>query len=62
MGSHAPKTVADDVAAALAAFAAAGGAVTKVAPDVASNLRKTKYVGRGALKGSVAKPGHAPDA
>ena len=58
MGSPAPKSVAPDLAEALAAFAASGRSVEKVEPNVASNLRKTKYIGRKALAGAVAQPGH----
>ena len=58
MGSPAPKNVAVDLIEALAAFAESGKSVVKIAPNVASNLRKTKYVGRKALSGAVATDGN----
>jgi beta-lactam-binding protein with PASTA domain len=59
MGSPAPKVVASDVAEALAAFAKSGRKVEKIEPNVASNLRKTKYVGRKALAGAVETDGNS---
>lgn len=59
MGSPAPKVVAADLAEALKAFAKSGRKVTKVEPNVAANLRKTKYVGRKSLKGAVATDGNS---
>ena len=58
MGSPAPKVVAVELAEALAEFEKSGKSVEKVAPNVATNLRKTRYVGRKSLKGAVATDGN----
>ena len=60
MGSPAPKSVSATLAAALAA--AADMTVTKVPVAAASNLQKSKYVGKKALKGAVQRLGLAPSA
>lgn len=60
MGSPAPKTVSAEMLAAIAA--AANKEVTKVPASVASNLKKTKYVGKKALAGATQRFGYAPSA
>lgn len=60
MGSPAPKSVSPEIAAALAA--AAKKTVTKLPVAAASNLRKSKYVGKKALKGAVQRLSHVPSA
>lgn len=60
MASPASKNVPADIAAALAA--AANKPVTKLPVAVASNLRKTKYVGKKALPGVTQRLGHAASA
>jgi hypothetical protein len=62
MASPAPKSVSADLAAALAAALASGKTVTSVPIGAASNLIKSKYVGRKALKGVAQRLGHAPSA
>ena len=62
MASPASKTVPTDLAAALAAALASGKAVTQVPVGAASNVKKSKYVGKKALKGVAQRLGHAPSA
>jgi hypothetical protein len=60
MGSPVSKTVSPEILAALAA--AANKPVTKLPDAAASNLRKSKYVGKKALKGAVQRLNHVPSA
>ena len=53
MGSPAPKSVSPEIAAALAA--AANKTVTKLPVAAASNLKKSKYVGKKVLKGVTSR-------
>ena len=53
MGSPAPKSMSPEIAAALAA--AAKKTVTKLPVAAASNLKKSKYVGKKALKGVTSR-------
>ena len=62
MASPAPKMTPADLAAALAAALTSGKTITKVAVGAASNVKKSKYVGKKALKGVTAHLGHAPNA
>jgi len=62
MASPASKTVPTDLAAALAAALASGKTVTQVPVGAASNVKKSKYVGKSALKGVAQRLGHAPSA
>jgi hypothetical protein len=62
MASPASKIAPADLVAALAAFAASGKEVTKVEVGAASNVKKSKYVGKKALKGIAQRLGHAPSA
>lgn len=50
MASPAPKSVSADIAAAIAAFEAKKS-VEKVPVGAAQNIKKSKYVGKKALKG-----------
>lgn len=49
--SHAPRPVSADIAAALAAFEAKGKKVEKVPVGAAQNVKKSKYMGKKALRG-----------
>jgi hypothetical protein len=62
MASPASKTIPTDLAAALAAALASGKTVTQVPVGAASNVKKSKYVGKKALKGIAQRLGHAPSA
>lgn len=57
MASPASKTVSADLAKALADFAASGKSVTKVETGVASNVKKSKYIGKKALAGVTQRLG-----
>lgn len=61
MASPAPKTVSADVAAAIAAFEAKK-AVEKLPTAAASNLKKSKYIGKKALAGVTQRLGFIPSA
>ena len=60
MASPASKTVPAALAAALAA--AANKTVTKVPVGAAANVKKSKYVGKKALKGVTQRIGFIPSA
>jgi hypothetical protein len=62
MASPASKTVPADLAAALAAALASGKTVIQVPVGAASNVKKSKYVGKKALKGVAQRLGHAASA
>lgn len=62
MASPASKTIPADLAAALDAFATSGKEVTKVPVGAASNVIKSKYVGKKALKGAPKRLSHVPSA
>ena len=62
MASPAPKMTPSELADALAAALASGKTITKVAVGAASNIKKSKYVGKKALKGVTQRLGHAPNA
>ena len=62
MASPASKTVPTDLAAALAAALASGKTVTQVPVGAASNVKKSKYVGKKALKGVAQRLGFIPSA
>jgi len=56
MGSPAPKSVSPEILAALAA--AKNKQVTKLPVAAAGNVKKSKYVGKKALKGAVQRLSH----
>jgi hypothetical protein len=62
MASPAPKNVSAELAAALAAFEKSGKSVTKVSVGAASNVKKSKYIGKKALAGVAQRLGYAPSA
>lgn len=59
MASPASKIAPADLTAALAAALESGKTVTKVPVGAASNVKKSKYVGKKALKGITQRLGHA---
>lgn len=49
---NAVKTaLADETAELVAAFKQRGGVISKVEPNVSAHLRKTRYIGRSAMRG-----------
>jgi hypothetical protein len=60
MGSPAPKSVSPEILAALAAVA--NKPVVKLPVGAAANVRKSKYVGKKALKGAVQRLSHVASA
>lgn len=60
MGSPAPKTVSAEMLAAIAA--AANKPATKLPVAAASNLKKSVYIGKKALRGVTPRLGHAASA
>ena len=57
MASPAPKLTPSDLAKALADFAAKGKPITKVETGAASNVKKSKYIGKKALAGVTQRIG-----